>query len=261
MTRGNNPGLGAYAKTAHPGASLSPAEREKLILDYAPLIRFIAGRMAVRLPAHLNMEDLFSAGVLGLIDAVDKYDPSHNAQFRTYAEYRIRGAMLDELRALDWVPRSVRQKSAEIDKTIRQLAQELKREPSDEEVAQRLGMDLEEYYQRLTETAGINVFAIVHGDEDGEFLPGTLVENAIKDSSDGPEQLINKDEVRRVIAKAIERLEENEQIVISLYYYDELTMKEIGKVLSYTESRICQIHSKAMHKLRSRLRSYFQELA
>jgi len=262
VTKGQTQALGAYARTGHPGGHLSPAEREALILEHSSLIRYVAGRIAVRLPPHLSLDDLISAGVLGLIDAVDKYDPSRNAQFKTYAEYRIRGAILDELRAMDWVPRSVRRKSQRLEEVFQALSNELGREPDDEEMAQRLGMDLEDYYRIIEETAGVGLLAIIDTEEGlAQFMPGTLVENALKDTGQGPAEWLDKNEIKRVIAEAIEKLNEKEQMVVSLYYYDELTMKEIGRVLDYTESRICQIHSKTMMKLRSRLRRYFQELA
>lgn len=246
----------------HPGGELSPAERERIILDYSPLIRYIAGRIAMRLPAHLSLDDLMSAGVLGLIDAVDKYDSTRNATFKTYAEYRIRGAILDELRAMDWVPRSVRRKAAKMEAAYRELSNDLGREPQDEEMAAALEIDLEKYYKMINETAGVGLFSIIETSEGlSRFIPGTLVENALKDSSDNPSEELDKTEIKEVIARAIDRLTEKEKMVISLYYYDELTMKETGKVLDYTESRICQIHSKSMMKLRTRLRRYFEELA
>ncbi|MBW1712533.1 MAG: FliA/WhiG family RNA polymerase sigma factor [Deltaproteobacteria bacterium] len=259
--KGSSQGVNAYLKTPHPGSSLTPEEREKLILDYSSLIRYIAGRIAMRLPSHLQIDDLISAGVLGLIDAVDKYDASRNAKFKTYAEYRIRGAILDELRAMDWVPRSVRRKSQQMEEAFQTLSNELGREPSDEEMAGHLDLDLEEYHQMIDDTAGVGLFAIV--DTSGglsRFIPGTLVENALKDDSDNPADYLDKNEIKEVIARAIDKLTEKEKMVISLYYYDELTMKETGQVLNYTESRICQIHSKVMMKLRARLRRYFEEL-
>ena len=249
----------AYAKTPHPGGTLSPEERERLILDYSPLIRYIAGRIAMRLPSHLSLDDLLSAGVLGLIDAVDKYDASRNATFKTYAEYRIRGAILDELRAMDWVPRSVRRKAQKIELAYHALCNDLGREPTDEEMAAYLEIELEKYYQMIDETAGVGLFSIVDtSDGLSQFMPGTLVENALKDTDDNPAEHLDRNEIKEVIARAIEKLTEKEQMIISLYYYDELTMKETGKVMDYTESRICQIHSKAMMKLRARLRQYFE---
>jgi RNA polymerase sigma factor for flagellar operon FliA len=254
--------LEAYSRATHPGGCLDPQERERLILEYSPLIKYVVGRIAVRLPSHLSREDLASAGVLGLIDAVDKYNPARQAQFKTYAEYRIRGAILDELRAMDWVPRSVRRKSHLMEKAFQSLSNELGREPEEDELACRLGISLEEYRRWVDETAGVGLLSIIETSEGlTNFVPGTLVENALKDKSDGPDEVLDKNEIKEVIAKAIERLSEKEKVVISLYYYDELTMKEIGEVLDYTESRICQIHSKVMLKLRARLKQYFSELA
>ncbi len=257
---GASQAINAYAKVEHPGGkNLDAKERERLILEYSPLIRYVAGRIAMRLPSHLPLEDLISAGVLGLIDAVDKYDPSRNAQFKTYAEYRIRGAILDELRAMDWVPRSVRRKSQLMEQTFNALTQELGREPDEEEMAAALGVDLEGYFRMVDETSGVGLFSIVDSEANAaRFVPGTLVESALKGDGQSPEEALDKEEIKKVIAQAIEKLPQKEQFVISLYYYDELTMKEIGHVLQYTESRICQIHSKAMMKLRAKLRRYFE---
>ena len=261
ITTSNSQALDAYTKTSHPGGRISPEMRERLILEYAPLIKFIAGRIAMRLPPHLSTDDLISAGALGLIDAVDKYDPDRNAQFKTYAEYRIRGAILDELRAMDWVPRSVRHKSQRVDNAFQELAVKLGREPEDEDMARHLGLSLEEYHDLLSATAAVGLLAIVETEEGlARFIPGTMAENTIRDASDGPIENLDKNEIKKVIAAAIGRLPHREQLVVSLYYYDELTMKEIGKVLNYTESRICQIHSQVMTKLRVRLRDYFSEL-
>lgn len=262
MDNANSQALEAYSRTPHPGGRLEPEERERLILEHSPLIRYVAGRIAMRLPSHLSLDDLISAGVIGLIDAVDKYDPSRNAKFKTYAEYRIRGAILDELRALDWVPRSVRRKSQLMEKAYQELANDLGREPEDEEIAERLDIEVEEYRRWNDESAGVGLLSIISTHEGpSSFIPGTLVENSLKDTREGPSELLDRNEIKEVIARAIERLSEKEQVVISLYYYDELTMKEIGEVLSYTESRICQIHSQVMMKLRARLRQYFPELA
>lgn len=261
MDSANSQALEAYTRTPPAGGRLDPKERERLILEYSPLIRYVAGRIAMRLPSHLSLDDLISAGVLGLIDAVDKYDPSRKAKFKTYAEYRIRGAIIDELRALDWVPRSVRRKSQLMEQAYQDLANELGREPEDEEIAERLEIEVAEYWRWNDETAGVGLLSLISAGEGlSNFIPGTLVENSLKDAKEGPEQLLDRNEVKEVIARAIERLSEKEQVVISLYYYDELTMKEIGEVLNYTESRICQIHSKVMMKLRARLRQYFPEL-
>lgn len=256
---GANQAISAYDKAKLTGGRLDPQAREELILEYAPLIRFVAGRIALRLPSHLSLDDLISAGVLGLIDAVDKYDPNQNAKFKTYAEYRIRGAILDELRAMDWVPRSIRRKSAQMEKAFNALVNSLGREPTEEEMADELGVDLDGYFRLYDETAGLGLFSIVDAEADaGHFVPGTLVDSALKSNEDNPEEQFDKEEIKRVIAEAIEQLPQKDQFVISLYYYDELTMKEIGQVLDYTESRICQIHSQAMMKLRARLRRHLE---
>ena len=236
--------------------NLDAKEREALILEHTPLIRYVAGRIAMRLPAHIALEDLTSAGVLGLIDAVDKFDPGKQVQFKTYAEFRIRGAILDELRAMDWVPRSVRRKSSSLEEAYRRLQNTLGRPASDEEVAQELGVELEEFHRLLDEVKGVNLLSLDDADSPLANLDSEQVLRALGRETEGedPLALLGLAELRQQVAKSIEGLPEKEKIVISLYYYDELTMREIGEVLGYTESRISQMHTKAILRLRARLR-------
>jgi len=234
--------------------SLSPEKRNELILHYTPLIKYIAMRMASRLPAQISVDDLISCGTIGLIDAINKFDLSKNVQFKTYAEFRIKGAMLDELRALDWVPRSVRRKITDLEKVYADLEKQHGRPATDEEAARGLGLDLEGFYQLLDETKSVTFMDI-------EFLRQNATEGNDPSLSDffamddrDPFAAINMAQIREHVARAIQELPEKEKLTVSLYYHDELTMKEIGEVLGYTESRISQMHSKAMLRLRAKLR-------
>ena len=237
-------------------ARMSPEEREALILEHTPLIRYVAGRIAMRLPSHVVLDDLMSAGVLGLIDAVDKFDPAKKVKFKTYAEFRIRGAILDELRAMDWVPRSVRRKSTNLEGVYNRLQNRLGRPAADEEVAQELGVSLEEFYKLLDEVRGVNLLSLDDSESPLAKLDSEQILKAMGRQEEGedPLVLLGLAELRNQVAKAIEGLPEKEMLVVSLYYYDELTMREIGEVLGYTESRISQMHTKAILRLRARLR-------
>lgn len=237
-------------------ARMSPEEREALILEHTPLIRYVAGRIAMRLPSHVVLDDLMSAGVLGLIDAVDKFDPTKKVKFKTYAEFRIRGAILDELRAMDWVPRSVRRKSTNLEGVYNRLQNQLGRPAADEEVAQELGVSLEEFYKLLDEVRGVNLLSLDDSESPLAKLDSEQILKAMGRQEEGedPLVLLGLAELRDQVAKAIEGLPEKEMLVVSLYYYDELTMREIGEVLGYTESRISQMHTKAILRLRARLR-------
>lgn len=237
-------------------AGFSAREREELILEYAPVIRYVAGRIAMRLPSHIALDDLISAGVIGLIDAVDKYDPHKNVKFKTYAEFRIRGAILDELRAMDWVPRSVRKKSSDLEDVYNRLQNKLGRPAEDEEVAEELGVDMEEFHRLLDEVRGVSLLSIDDQESPLAQLDSEQVMEALgREETDDPVVLLGLAELRRQVASAIEGLPEKEKLVVSLYYYDELTMREIGEVLGYTESRISQMHTKAILRLRARLKN------
>jgi RNA polymerase sigma factor for flagellar operon FliA len=231
------------------------ADRERLILDYAPTIKYIAQRIASRLPSHIGLDDLINAGVIGLIDAMAKYDPSRDNTFKTYAEFRIRGAMLDELRNLDWAPRSVRQKERAIERAYETLERTLGRSGRDEEVAELLGIDIEEFYEWLSQVRGVSLLSLEAPGlrtTDGETL--NVLDLVPTDAAQGPAQLVQTHHLKELIAEAIDDLPYQEKVVISLYYYEELTMKEIGKVLEITESRVSQIHTKSIFHLRSKLK-------
>jgi RNA polymerase sigma factor for flagellar operon FliA len=239
------------------------ARQQRMVLKYAPLIRYIAARLAARLPSHISQEDLFSSGIIGLIDAIQKYDRGKHINFKTYAEFRIKGAMLDELRCLDWIPRSVRRKSHRLEKAYAHLQKSLGRPAETEEVAAFLGLGLEEFHRLLDETRAVCLLPLYAparrlaghpgaGREPAEFLQDENLRDAL--------QTAHQSQLRQIIIKAAEVLPAKESLLIYLYYYEELTMKEIGQVMGYTESRISQLHSQAMARLRHRLREYAREL-
>ncbi|MDH3392771.1 MAG: FliA/WhiG family RNA polymerase sigma factor [Desulfobulbaceae bacterium] len=235
---------------------LDPETRTDLILTYTPLIKYIAARLATRLPSHVALDDLISCGTIGLIDAIEKFNPEKKVQFKTYAEFRIKGAMLDELRSLDWVPRSVRRKVTNLEKTYSELEKKLGRPATDEETAEALELTLDNFYKLLDETKTVS-FMDIDMLRHKNPVPddrGTIAETFAADGTD-PFAALNIAEIRNVVADAITELPEKEKLTVSLYYFDELTMKEIGEVLGYTESRISQMHSKAMLRLRSKLKN------
>ncbi len=234
--------------------------REKMIEKYAPLIKYIALRMALRLPPHISVDDLFNVGAIGLLDALDKFDPNKKVQFRTYAEIRIKGAMLDELRSLDWVSRSVRQKAARIEKAYQALEKKKGDSVEDEEVAEEMGISLEEYYKLLNETQRVSLLDIDSVMMKLSEVPEEDLFDLIMDEKgNNPLQLLGLEELKKVLAQAVESLSPKERRVIELYYYEELNLREIAEVLNYTESRICQIRGKAILKLRSKLKYYLKD--
>jgi len=239
---------------------ITTENREEVIKQYSPMIKYVANRIAMRLPPHIEVDDLISVGVLGLMDAITKYDSSRGAKFKTYAEFRVRGAILDELRSMDWVPRSIRQKASQVDKVVQGLQAKLRRTPEDEEVAQEMGLTLEQFHETLNETKSIPIFSledlgIAKESGDQQSLLDCLAGKADAD----PQTQIRLVELKEIIAKAIDALPEKERLMVSLYYYEELTMKEIGAVLDITESRVSQIHSKAVYRLRTKLKAIIAE--
>jgi RNA polymerase sigma factor for flagellar operon FliA len=239
-------------------SKLTVAQREKLVMEYAPLIKFIAQKIAVRLPSNIELDDLISSGVIGLMDAIEKYDPTRDNTFKTYAEFRIRGAILDELRAQDWVPRSVRDKAKMVDRTMVVLETELGRLPTDEEVAQRLNMSMDEFHDLVNQTRPVSLLSMddlttfSNGDKKSiiNILEGTKYNN--------PLNQLNLKVVKEIVTRAIQELPEKQRLVLSLYYYEDLNLKEIGKVLRVTESRVSQLHAQAVTRLRAKLSSHFE---
>ena len=244
-----------------PIPDLSPSSlRDKMIEKYTPLIKYIARRMAMRLPPHISVDDLFSVGAIGLLDALDKFDPNKKVQFKTYAEIRIKGAMLDELRSLDWVSRSVKKKAAHIEKAYQVLEKKKGCLVEDDEVAEEMGISLEKYYKLLNESQRASLLDIDSVRMKFSKVPEEDLFDLIMDEKgNNPLQLLGLEELKKVLAQAIAGLPPKEKRVIELYYYEELNLREIAEVLSYTESRICQIRSKAILKLRLKLKSYLKD--
>ena len=239
---------------------ITTENREEVIKRYSPMIKYVANRIAMRLPPHIEVDDLISVGVLGLMDAITKYDSSRGAKFKTYAEFRVRGAILDELRAMDWVPRSIRQKASKVDKVVQELQAKLSRSPEDEEVAKEMGLSLDQFHDTLNETKSIPIFSLEDlgvAKESGEQQ--SLLDCLAGKADADPQTQIRLIELKEIIAKAIDALPEKERLMVSLYYYEELTMKEIGAVLEITESRVSQIHSKAVYRLRTKLKAIIAE--
>jgi RNA polymerase sigma factor FliA len=230
--------------------------RERLILHYSPLVKYVAGRVGVGLPPNIEQADLVSYGIFGLIDAIEKFDLERAIKFETYAIARIRGAIIDELRALDWIPRSVRSKAREVEKSYAALEAELHRTPTEPEVAARMGISLEDLHQIFSQVSYVNVVALDElmsvGGEKGDSLS---LGDTLKDhKAEDPVLAFEGEETKFLLARAIDQLPEREKIVVTLYYYEGLTLAEIGRVLGVTESRICQMHTKAVVQLRTKLR-------
>ena len=232
---------------------LTPEQKNKLITEYAPLIKFIAQKIAIRLPSNIELDDLISSGVIGLMDAIDKYDPTRDNKFKTYAEFRVRGAILDELRAQDWVPRSIRDKSKLLDRTMVQLESDLGRVPTDEEISKALNMSMEEYHDLINQVRPVSLLPI-HDTQNFNNVDKKSLLDVIEGSKmNNPLVQLNLKTVKDVVTQAIEELPERQRLVLSLYYYEDLNLKEIGKVLRVTESRVSQLHAQAVARLRAKL--------
>jgi RNA polymerase sigma factor for flagellar operon FliA len=227
--------------------------RERLILHYSPLVKFVAGRVAAGLPQNIEQADLVSYGIFGLIDAIDKFDPARGFKFETYAISRIKGAIIDELRSIDWVPRSVRSKARSIERAYSKLENELLRTPEETEVAQELGVSEGELAQPRSQISFVGLVALDELLTAGDRGSGTTVGDTVADRVNDPVAAFEVDEMKHVLADAINRMPDRERLVLTLYYYEGLTLAVIGQVLGVTESRVCQIHTKAILQLRSRL--------
>jgi RNA polymerase sigma factor FliA len=230
------------------------ALRDRLILTYAPLVKYVAGRLGSGLPAHVDEGDLVSYGLLGLIGAIERYDPARDIKFETYAISRIKGAIIDELRALDWVPRSVRSRAREIERAIAELEAKLGTAPTDEQIAGKIGISVDELEESLTDISRSSIAALdelwsVSGEGDQVSLMDTIEDT----QGIRPQEALDETEMREALADAIARLPEREKLVVTLYYYEELTLREIGEVLGVTESRVSQLHTKAILRLKARL--------
>lgn len=238
-----------YKETGESGA------REQLVLEYLHLVKYVAGRMAISLPSTVEYDDLVSYGVFGLFDAIEKYDNSRGVKFESYASTRIRGSILDGLRAADWVPRSVRHKARQLARTMSQLEDKFGRPATDEEVQRAMGISADEYQQLLQDVAATTLLSLDEpwstGGPDGEKL--RLADMVADDDQENPASIAVREAILGVLAEAIEELPQRERLVITLYYFEELTLKEIGKVLDVSESRVSQLHTKALSRLRGKL--------
>ena len=232
----------AFAKTRNADA------KEKLIIHYSAMIKYVVGRMSIYVGSALDFDDLVSYGVFGLIDAIDKFDYHKGAKFETYASLRIRGAVLDGLRQLDWVPRSTRQKNKQLDDVYTALESELGREPTNEDLADRLGMSLDEVDEELKKSSLISLVSFDDYVENNQEAAKEL-----ESDESSPETAFDQKELQDILAGAIENLTEKERMVVTLHYFEELTLKEISQLMQVSESRVSQVHSKAMLKLRTRL--------
>lgn len=236
-------------------AAKSPEIREKIILEYAPLVKVVAGRLSMYLGYNVEYEDLVSYGIFGLIDAIDKFDCLKDVKFETYASLRIRGAILDQIRKMDWIPRTIRQKQKRIDAAIKEIETQYGRSATDEEIAKILGITDDEYLDWQSQMKITNVVSL------NEFLEqGSEVSNEAGSTKsaafDSPEEILERDELKKMLAQALELLTEKERKVILLYYYEDLTLKEISNILEVSESRISQLHTRALQKMRGKMGDY-----
>jgi RNA polymerase sigma factor for flagellar operon FliA len=231
---------------------MDESERNEALLEQLPQVRYIARHIHDRLPQHVALEDLVHAGVIGLIDAMNKFDSTKNVQFKTYAKFRIRGAILDSLRELDWSPRDLRRKARQLEEVTRRLGAELGRAASEQEIADSLDLPLAEFQRMLGELDGLDIGSL-QMESTGEGIGDDLCEYLPGDPEESPYCLCLKSEMKELLASAISELPEREQQVLSLYYYEELTMKEVGAVLGVGESRVSQIHSMAVLRLRTKV--------
>ncbi|HTB13779.1 MAG TPA: FliA/WhiG family RNA polymerase sigma factor [Bryobacteraceae bacterium] len=237
----------AYGATAH-----TADEREQLILEHLPQVRLIARRIHDRLPESVSLDDLVSTGIVGLISAIDRFDSSHNVKLKTYAEYKIRGAILDSLRGLDWAPRQQRKRSKQIEAAISRAEQMLHRSPTEEEIAQQLNLTIEEYHSWLIDVRGLNLGSLESATPEEESNNGRdLLKYISGDEENWPSRLLERSELQKLLAEAIGKMPDIEKTVLSLYYHEELTLREIAKIVHLHESRISQLKSQAIMRLRS----------
>jgi RNA polymerase sigma factor FliA len=228
---------------------ISAEERERLIMEHLPQVRLIARRIHERLPENVSLEDLISTGIIGLISAIDRVDTSHNVKLKTYAEYKIRGAILDSLRGLDWAPRQQRKRSKQIEAAIAVIEQRVHRAPTEDEIAAQLGVRMEEYHEWLVDIRGVNLGSLecASGDEDGR----DLLKYISDDEENWPSRLLERSELEKLLATALDKMPYIERTVLSLYFHEELTLREIAKVVKLHESRVSQLKSQAILRLRS----------
>jgi RNA polymerase sigma factor FliA len=247
-----------YGRHKQQAPADSDNQREAQLVDCLPLVKYIAGRLAIGLPRSVEMDDLINAGVVGLIDAHHNFDTEKGVKFETYASLRIRGAILDELRGMDWVPRSTRARSREIERAIAKLEGALGRTPTETELAAGLGVELVDYYQMIDDVSSASLLSldeVSYGEDDDRPVP--LIDTLRAHGQPSALTDLERDEMRDLLADSLGELTEQERLVVALYYYEELTLKEIGQVLELSESRVSQLHTKAVLSLRAKLRKRF----
>lgn len=234
--------------------SKEPKLREYFIKKYAPLVKYVAGKVAVGMPHNVEFDDLVSYGTFGLLDAIEKYDPSKEVKFKTYAMTRVRGGIFDELRNVDWIPRSIRQKAKQVEKIILELENRMGRTAEDEEIAQELDIDIDEFHELMSKISGTSLISlndVWHGNDENEEM--VFVDTLESPEALNPDTIVEREEIKNMIVECIKKLPDREKKVVVLYYYEDLTLKEIGEVLEVTESRVSQLHTKAIMRLRGRL--------
>lgn len=234
----------------------SPEIREKLIVEYAPLVKIIAGRLSMYLGGNVEYDDLVSYGVFGLIDAVDRFDDLKDVKFETYASLRIRGSILDQIRKMDWIPRTVRQRQKKIDDAMRQVELETGRQATDDEIREKLGISDEEFLSWQSQMKVTGVVSLDEFMEQGADISGSQQIRSRSSFNDGPEEAVEKEELKRMLKESLNNLTEKERNVVLLYYYEDMTLKEISQSMSVSESRVSQLHSKAIQKMRKVLGDY-----
>jgi len=247
--QGGHPIIMANPYCTAQAPALSATEREQLILEHLPQVRLIARRIHDRLPESVSLEDLISTGIVGLISAIDRFDASHNVKLRTYAEYKIRGAILDSLRGLDWAPRRQRRRAKQIEAAICSAEQRLHRSPTEDEIAAELGVDMAEYHEWLVEIRGLNLGSLENASPDEDNRD--LLKYISDDEEAWPSRLLERSELHKLLAEAISKMPDVEKTVLSLYYHEEMTLREISKIVGLHESRISQLKSQAILRLRS----------
>lgn len=231
----------------------TPDLREKLILEYAPLVKVVAGRLSMYLGYNVEYEDLVSYGVFGLIDAIDKFDRNKEVKFETYASLRIRGAILDQIRKMDWIPRTIRQRQKQIDTAMKELEQRNGRPATDAELAAYMGISEDEFLDWQNQVKADNIISLNEYVEQGNDISS---EKSISSGFETPESVVEKSELKKMLEESLELLTDKEKKVILLYYYEELTLKEISRVLEVSESRISQLHTKALQKMKTKMGNY-----
>lgn len=238
------------------GESREQALRDRLVLHYAPLVKYVAGRVGTGLPAHVDVADLIQSGIFGLVDAIEKFEPERGLKFETYAMQRIRGAILDDLRSQDWVPRSVRSRARDVERALERLGARLQRTPTDRELAAELKIglgELRELYAQLQLTSVVALDELIAAGRSAGGAGSSLAESLPDEGAEDPIATLVDQDSRRQLADAIAQLAERDRVVVTLYYFENLTLAEIGKVLGVTESRVCQLHTRAVLRLRTKL--------